>query len=59
MDATHQNTNKQYNECCGRGCLNAATNLLKINYINKTGYFCDCCSGDLLKHQLATKIVEV
>jgi hypothetical protein len=40
----------------GRAAGNAPTALLKINYINKVGYFCDSCTRDLLHEELATKI---
>ena len=32
---------KEDNKCCARGCAKPGRLLLKINYINKTGYFCD------------------
>ena len=54
MDTTDENIPKQNCKCSGKGCRNVPTTLLKINYINKDGYFCDSC--DLLHEELATKI---
>ena len=51
---TTENIPKQ--KCSGKGCRNAPTTLLKINYINKVGYFCDSCTCDLLHEELAIKI---
>jgi len=47
---------KQNCKCSGKGCRNTPTTLLKINYINKVGYFCDSCTRDLLHEELAIKI---
>ena len=44
--------------CSGKGCTKIAKNLLLILYINKTGYFCDGCTSDLLTKQLAVRIQE-
>jgi hypothetical protein len=38
MDATDENIPKQNCKCSGKGCRNAPTALLKINYINKVGH---------------------
>jgi hypothetical protein len=42
-----------YYKCSGKGCTDIGKTPLKIVYINKTGYFCDSCSEDLLHHGLA------
>ena len=41
--------------CAGNGCKNVGTTLLKIRYINKEGYFCDSCTQDLWRLELAVK----
>ncbi len=56
QDTADENIPKQNCKCFGKGCRNAPTTLLKINYINKVGYFCDSCTLDLLHEELATKI---
>jgi hypothetical protein len=47
---------KVYDRCSGKGCINTGVTLLKIVYINKTGYFCDSCSEDLLHLGLAAEV---
>jgi hypothetical protein len=42
-----------YYKCSGKGCTDIGKTPLKIVYINKTGYFCDPCTEDLLDHGLA------
>lgn len=49
------NLTKSPSKCIGKGCENFGKTLLKINYINKTGYFCDNCAEDLLHEELAVK----
>jgi predicted SprT family Zn-dependent metalloprotease len=58
-DTTNENIRKQHYKCSGKGCQNAPTTLLKINYINKVGYFCDSCTHDLLHGELAVKIGDI
>jgi hypothetical protein len=41
------NAIKEDNKCCAKGCTKFGRLLLKINYINKTGYFCNSCAQDL------------
>jgi hypothetical protein len=45
-------------KCCAKGCAKLG-GLLKINYINKTGYFCDSCAQDLLQQAFAVEIEGV
>ena len=52
------NNIQEYKECAGRGCRNHPIHNLKIRYINKTGYFCQRCTDDLLRSELAVKIQE-
>jgi formamidopyrimidine-DNA glycosylase len=47
---------KVYDRCSGKGCKEIGITLLKIVYINKTGYFCDSCSEDLLHLGLAVEV---
>jgi len=49
------NPDDNYRECAGKGCKNFGTTLLKIRYINKEGYFCNLCTQDLCRLELATK----
>jgi hypothetical protein len=42
-----------FKKCAGKGCKNNGTILLKIEYIRKTGYFCNTCAHDLLQSGLA------
>jgi hypothetical protein len=55
MNSIFYNTNQEYKKCAGKGCRNLGRVLLKINYINKKGMFCDTCSADLLDRGLAVK----
>jgi|tagenome__1003787_1003787.scaffolds.fasta_scaffold20960143_3 hypothetical protein len=45
-------------DCAGLKCSNKATTILKVKYINKIGHFCQQCSVDILKSELAEKIVN-
>jgi hypothetical protein len=38
--------------CAGNGCKNNGTIALRIQYIRKTGYFCNTCAHDLLQSGL-------
>jgi hypothetical protein len=42
--------------CAGKGCENLGTIFMTINYINKTGIFCEACSTELLRQELAVKL---
>ena len=59
MDTTSDNAIKEDNKCCAKGCAKLGGLLLKINYINKTGYLCDSCAQDLLQQALAVEIEGV
>jgi hypothetical protein len=50
----HNGVNED-NKCCARGCAKPGRLLLKINYINKTDYFCDPYAHDLLQQALAVE----
>ena len=59
---THHNTisKQEYKfeeTCAGLNCSNRPTSILKVKYINKIGHFCQQCSVDILKSELAEKIV--
>jgi hypothetical protein len=47
---------KVYDKCSGKGCTNIGRTPLRIASINKTGYFCDSCSEDLLHQGLAVEV---
>lgn len=38
--------------CIRKGCGKAASNSLAINYLNKSGWFCDDCKAELMKEGL-------
>jgi hypothetical protein len=40
---------KHCTECAGRGCESNGDTRLKVQYIDKFGYFCDSCAEDLLQ----------
>ncbi|MGA9155006.1 MAG: hypothetical protein WBZ36_30855, partial [Candidatus Nitrosopolaris sp.] len=37
----------QYNQCAGKGCENEGKILLAIQYLKRTGHFCESCAEDL------------
>jgi hypothetical protein len=47
---------KVYDKCSGKGCTDIGKTLLKIVYVNKTGYFCESCSKDILHQELAEEV---
>ncbi len=49
---TNDNTIHEYKICAGKGCNNIGENRLNILFINKFGWFCDCCKEDLLSSKL-------
>jgi hypothetical protein len=55
MDTTSNNVVEEDNKCCGKGCAKLGRLHLKINYINKTGYFCESCGNELLQQALAVE----
>lgn len=57
--AHNYNVNKhRYKTCAGLQCLNKPITKLKIKYINKIGDFCQRCTDDLLRSELAVEIQE-
>lgn len=46
---------EQYKDCAGKDCKRKGRTLLKINFLNKKGYFCDSCTADLLQSEIAVK----
>jgi hypothetical protein len=54
-DIGPSNTRTEWYErkCSGKDCQNMGNSILKIKYINKSGYFCDKCTRDLLDEGLA------
>jgi len=42
----------------GLTCSNKPTALLKVKYINKSGFFCQQCTTDLLQLELAEEILS-
>jgi hypothetical protein len=58
MNSTFNNTSPEYKKCAGKGCDRIGRTILKIRYLNKTGFFCDCCVNDLVAEDLAMKAEE-
>jgi hypothetical protein len=48
----NDNSLSKYKICAGKGCNNVGNNRLKILFINKFGWFCDCCKEDFTKLRL-------
>ncbi|MGB6533990.1 MAG: hypothetical protein WBF33_38405 [Candidatus Nitrosopolaris sp.] len=44
-----------YKSCAGKDCENEGKILLAIQYIKRTGYFCESCAEDLLRFGLAVR----
>jgi hypothetical protein len=42
--------------CAGKGCKNAATEFLRIDLINKGGWFCKPCKKELEKSGLIVSV---
>jgi formamidopyrimidine-DNA glycosylase len=43
-------------ECAGRNCPNEGTQLLTVMLVQRNGWFCNACSGSLLKLALAQAV---
>jgi hypothetical protein len=48
MDCDTIKHGHQYKQCAGKDCNRIGTQLLKIRYLNKSGYFCNVCKKELL-----------
>ena len=46
------------NSCAGKGCSYNASYLLKIRYINKSGWFCESCKAVLENNGLISSFHE-
>jgi hypothetical protein len=46
-------------KCMGKGCRKLGRTFLKINYVNKVGYFCETCAEDLISEELAVEEVNL
>lgn len=53
MNSTREETSQEYKECAGKGCKNLAKIPLKIEFIDKGGFFCESCAADLVRDGLA------
>jgi hypothetical protein len=58
MNSTSDNGSLEYKKCAGKGCDRVGRTILKVRYINKTGFFCDCCVNDLITADLAIKVKD-
>jgi len=56
MNYHNINSEHQYKQCTGKDCNRTGTQLLKIRYLNKSGYFCNLCKKELL--DLGLVIIE-
>ena len=55
-DSMSINDIHEYKMCAGIHCNKAAKRRLRILYINKSGWFCDDCSRDLLNLDLGVDV---
>lgn len=44
-----------YKQCAGKGCENEGKVVLTVQYLKRTGYFCESCVEDLLRFGLAVR----
>ncbi|MGA9151148.1 MAG: hypothetical protein WBZ36_11270 [Candidatus Nitrosopolaris sp.] len=45
----------QDNQCAGKGCKNEGKIVLAVQYLKRTGHFCESCAEDLLRFGLAVR----
>jgi hypothetical protein len=55
MNSTKQWAHQGYKECAGKGCQNPGVHCLKILFLNKDGWFCDCCKRSLVEANLVAE----
>jgi hypothetical protein len=56
MNSNISYTTEQFKQfCVGKDCKREGTTLLKIKYLQKTGYFCNVCTSELLQLGLAVQ----
>lgn len=49
----------EYTQCAGKGCENEGKIVLAIQYLKRTGRFCESCAEDLLRFGLAVRVETV
>lgn len=57
IDRTNQDVLQEYNQCAGKGCENEGKIVLAVQYLKRTGHFCESCAEDLLRSGLVVKEV--
>jgi len=55
MSSINNQAKPRFKQCATRGCREEGNSQLRINYICKTGLFCDKCAAELLKEDLAVR----
>ncbi|MGC1929242.1 MAG: hypothetical protein WA667_09730 [Candidatus Nitrosopolaris sp.] len=48
-------TNQEYKQCAGKGCENEGKIVLAVQYLKRTGHFCEACAEDLLRFGLVVR----
>lgn len=56
MNSIINSTDQQYKQCAGKNCVREGKYELKILYINKTGYFCECCSKCIIESKIGIQM---
>jgi hypothetical protein len=55
MVQLNQDVSQEYIQCAGKGCENEGKIVLAIQYLKRTGHFCESCAEDLLRFGLAVR----
>ncbi|MGA9151004.1 MAG: hypothetical protein WBZ36_10520 [Candidatus Nitrosopolaris sp.] len=48
MVRLNRDVSRGYRRCAGKGCNNEGKIVLAVQYLKRTGYFCEYCAEDLL-----------
>jgi len=54
-----KNTIPEYKHCVGKGCRRKGIHYLRIQFLNKYGWFCDSCKEFLIQDKLIDKVDEI
>jgi hypothetical protein len=55
MNSNIYYNSEEYKDCAGKDCKRKGMTLLRIKYLQKTGYFCNFCTSELLQMGLAVQ----
>ncbi len=55
MVQLNQNISEEYERCAGKGCTNEGKIVLAVQYLKRTGHFCEACAEDLLRFGLVVR----